>query len=178
MKPQAWNGTAGDFMTALERVRAGTDTEGDNAVLAEVLAFATNALGMREHIDSVAQAFEKHAAGLETRTEALASEVARVEAQRIQLLAVLGGLRDSWYVAAQSVNDPKSPSIYVECAEQLEDALEPRCARCDCKAVTAGGPNDEHLCAKHADEVLMVKCPDCGAMLERDSSALLFHTCP
>ena len=174
LTPQAWDGTAAEFMTALERVRAGTDTEGDNAVLAEVLAFATSALGMRGHIESIAQGFAKHTIELEARIAALTSAVSRANGT----FASLDALRNAWHLAAQSVNDPKSPSIYIECAEQLEDALEPRCARCDARAVTAGGPNDEHLCAKHADEVLMVKCPDCGAMFERDSSALLFHECP
>lgn len=38
-------------------------------------------------------------------------------------IARVEALSDAWRDAARSVNDPRSPSIFVECAEELEKAL-------------------------------------------------------
>ena len=43
MRPVAWNGTAEEFWAAIEKVRAGTDVEGDQAVLLDVIQEAMRA---------------------------------------------------------------------------------------------------------------------------------------
>ena len=52
--PTAWNGEANEFWSAIAKVRAGTDVEGDNAVLVGVIQLVLQAALLRELVEHYA----------------------------------------------------------------------------------------------------------------------------
>lgn len=68
MRAIAWNGTAEEFWAAIDKVRAGTDVEGDQAVLLDVIQEAMWAAELRKVLGELMAAADDHYGNSDSRT--------------------------------------------------------------------------------------------------------------